>query len=616
MRDTLAHKIKRFPQQPGIYLMKDRCGEVVYVGKAVDLKKRVSSYFRGGGDESRLITRRIGEVRDVDFVVAQNEKEAFILENNFIKQFRPKYNVLFRDDKSFVSIKIPLDESYPGPIITRRAEDPNAKYYGPYSNAAAARETLEFLHTMFPLRKCTPRQFNAAVRPCLYGQMGRCLAPCCREVPKEVYGELLKEVSMLLEGKSDALLRRLRADMNNAADALNFEKAAVLRDRIKAVEETIERQLVDSASDRVNRDVFGYFSTDKKVWVAVLFIRGGAIRDAATYSFSAALDSAWAIVRAFINQFYINNRFVPDEILLPVDMSGLDLPADWLRTKCGKTVKVLRPLRGRKERLVRMASRNAEEAQRVNTLESEKRRLELDSLRQYASLEKLPRNIECFDISNLNGREAAGSMVVFRSGVPEKKSYRRFKIRDVEGQDDFAMMREVIERRYKHVREKTGGKEMQKMPDLIVVDGGKGQLKAACRGLENLGVLLPDVVAIAKARPGEPSQKREERIFLADAEHAIVLDKNSHAYRLLTRIRDEAHRFAIRYHRKLRRKASMKSPLTEIPGIGEKMAGRLLDHFKSLERIKQADVEELSAISGISHSRAVLMRNYMDNNWT
>ncbi len=596
--------------------MKDRRGEVIYVGKAANLKLRVASYFRGGRDESRLITRRIGEVHDIDCIVTRSEKEAFLLENNFIKQFRPKYNVLFRDDKSFVSIKIPQEEPYPRPIITRRTGDKNARYFGPYSNSRAARRTLDVLQEIFPLRKCTLRQCRTVDRPCLYGQMGKCLSPCCNEVSEQHYAELIDELSLFLDGQCDELLERMRAEMRGAAGQLDFERAAALRDRIRAVEETVEQQLASSTSERVDRDVFGYYPTDRNVWVAVLFIRDGGMRDAATYNFPAQLDAAEAILRSFVKQFYFANRYMPEEILLPVDAGDLDLPADWLCEKRGGKVKVLRPQRGRKRRLVELASQNALQAQKVKTGDREKRLLEMQSLQDSLVLDKAPLNIECFDISNLSGREATGSMVVFRNGVPDKGSYRRYRIRDIGGRDDEAMMREVIGRRYRHVREKTGKEFLQKMPELIVVDGGKGQLRAACNALEELQLRQGDIIALAKARTEGGRRVKRERVFVPGKDAAVELEENSHGFRLLTRIRDEAHRFAIQYHRKLRRKASIKSPLTEIPGVGEKMAARLLERFKSLGRVREAGTEELCEVKGISAHRAGLIKKHIEEHWS
>ncbi len=617
MSSSLSSKIAQLPDRPGIYIMKDRRGEVIYVGKAINLKSRVRSYFQKSRDESRLITRQIGEVRDVDILVTHNEKEAFILENNFIKQFTPKYNVLYRDDKSFASIKIPLNEPFPRPVITRKVKDKRAKYFGPYSNSKAARETLNFLHEVFPLRKCTLKQFNAAARPCLYGQMGKCLAPCCKKITKSEYDKLLRELYMFLNGHCKKLIEKMRAQMTKAADELDFETAAKIRDRINAVEQTVEQQLVKTTMDRVDRDVFGYYLTDKKFWLSVLFIRNGIMQDAANYNFAAKLDNAKAVLRSVVHQFYHGNCFIPDEVLLPVDTGEMGLLAEWLSGKKGKKVKVISPQRGRKKRIIEMASKNAAQAEKVKVTENRKRQIEMDSLQNLLDLYELPVNIECFDISNLSGREAAGSMVVFRNGSPDKTSYRRYKIRDIEGQNDFAMLRQVITRRYKKIIDHDEkGDMIEQIPELIVVDGGKAQLDAALNALAALQIPFKDIIGLAKARSRGGADIKKERVFMPGQSDPVELGTNTYAFNLLTRIRDEAHRFAISYHRKLRSKEFKKSPLTDIPGIGEKMGRRIFEHFKSLESVKNARIEDLVAVHGISQRKALEMRRYIDDNWT
>lgn len=615
MCEQLQRKISRFPKRPGIYLMKDRGGEVIYVGKAADLRARVRSYFQKSRDEHRLITRNIGKVCDIDIVVARSEKEAFILENNFIKQLHPKYNLLFRDDKSFVSIKVPVCEPYPRPIVTRRVDDEKARYFGPYSNSRAARETLNMLHELFPLRKCPLRQFRAASRPCLYGQMDRCLAPCCREGLEVRYGELVKEVLLFLEGRRNELLDALQTRMRAAAEKLDFERAAAFRDRIRAVEETLSRQVAGSAGDSKDRDVFGFFPTSADLWTAVLFIRCGGVSDAASYCFPAGLDSPAAMMESFIARFYSGCRYIPDEILVPADAGGLKLLSEWLSEKKGRKVDVVRPQRGRKKRLIEMACRNAMHAREVKVSERERRRLEMESLKASLGLRNLPEHIECFDISSLGGRQAAGSVVVFIHGEPHRASYRRYRIRDIEGQDDFAMMRQVIARRYRHSAGAPDAADAQKMPELVLVDGGKVQLEAARRAFEDLEIPMPETVALAKARREGGVRVSEERVFRPGHDDAVALEEDSCGFRLITRVRDEAHRFALAYHRKLRRKTAMESPLVEIPGIGKRMAGRLLDHFKSLERIEKAGPDELCRVSGISKRRADIICDYIDKNW-
>ena len=604
----LRQKVDALPESPGIYLMKDVRGEVIYVGKAKSLRARVRGYFhqvavRRTGDD-RLITRRLGEVADVDVVVTGSEKEALILESNFIKQFRPKYNVVFRDDKSFVSIKIPLSEPWPRPIVTRRLDDERALYFGPYASAHGARQTLRLLQDVFPLRKCSMRECRGTERPCIYGEMGKCMAPCCAEVSEEQYRRLIEQVTMFLRGKSDDLLDELRGEMFQAAAEEEFEKAARLRDRIRAVETTLEKQRVGSSAGDVDRDIFGLAATDRSVWIAVLFVRSGNVQDVACYRFRANLDRPDAIFGSFLKQFYTANRFIPDEVLVPVESEDAGLLEEWLGEKKGRRVTVTWPRRGRKKRLVELADRNAREAERISASTEEKHGREMESLRQLLGLSELPRNIECFDISTLQGREAVGSMVVFRGGEPDKASYRRYRIKRVEGQDDLAMMREVLERRCRRAAE-AGAKERESaLPELIVVDGGRGQLHAAQEALTELGLEACEVITLAKARSRGGKKLKAERVFVPGKPQPVVLPEHSCGYRLITCIRDEAHRFAISYHRKLRRKAAMESPLTEVPGVGPKIAARLMNHFGSLDNVRAATADELKAVPGISERLA------------
>ncbi len=593
--DKLRAKIDELPRRPGVYLMKDPHKEVIYVGKAKDLWSRVRSYFQESREEERLISRHMEQVDDVDVVVTASEQEAMLLENNFIKQFHPRYNVNLRDDKSFVSIKINRAEAWPRPIITRRLKEEGALYFGPYASARAARATLRVIYDLFPLRRCSIRECSQRARPCLYGQMGKCSAPCCSDVTEEDYARLIDQVVMFLRGKTEDLIERLRSQMAEAAARQEYERAAHVRDRIRAIEETLEVQRVASSAEATDRDIFGLCTVEGHVWVAVLLVREGNIRDVASYRFPARLDSQQAIFRSFLNQFYSQNRFIPDEILVPVPTEDAELLAGWLSEKKGRKVAIAHPQRGRKKRLIELANRNAMQAERAATTREERRTLEMESLRSTLDLANLPESIECFDISTLQGREAVGSMVVFRGGDPDKSSYRHYKIREVEGQDDFAMMREVLTRRYARV---ASGEE--EAPDLVLVDGGKGQLAVAVEVLEEQGVGGCDVAALAKARSAGGERLKVERVFLPGAAEPIVVPEASYGFRLVTRVRDEAHRFAVSYHRKVRRKASMRSPLLDVPGVGPVLARRLTDHFGGLNKVQQATREELTSVRGVS----------------
>ena len=608
---ALPAKAEALPRRPGVYLFKDARHEVIYVGKAKDLRARVRSYFQESAEDWRLISKRIGQVADVDAVVTDSEKEALLLENNFIKQFRPKYNVYFRDDKSFVSIKIDLTEPWPRPIVTRRLDAPKALYFGPYASAKAARKTLKVLQDVFPLRKCSMRECRERRRPCVYGEMGRCAAPCCSDVSPEEYQRLVDQVVMFLKGKADDLSDALRHEMELAAERQEYERAAAVRDRIRAIETTLEAQRVASSAEGADRDIFGLCTLDRYVSVAVLLARGGNVQDVASYRFPAALDSEQAIFGSFLNQFYSQNRFIPDEILVPVQTEDAELLESWLSDKRGRKVRIVCPLRGAKRRLVELAEQNARQAERAATSDQEKRRLEMESLQRIMGLSELPRSIECFDISTLQGREAVGSMVVFRDGVPDKSCYRRYRIRQVAGQDDFAMMREVLVRRYSRLalpEAESGGQA--EPPELVLVDGGKGQLGVAMDVLGELGIDSCDVAALAKARSAEGKKLKRERVFLPGRHEPAEVPESSYGFRLITRVRDEAHRFAVSYHRQLRRKAAMESPLVEVRGVGKVLARRLLEHFGSLGKVQQASVEELMAVKGVSTVLARAIHEY------
>lgn len=599
----LQRKVEGFPHAPGVYLMKDARSKVIYVGKAKDLRKRVIQYFQSGRDELRLISEQFDQVEDITTIVTNTEAEALLLENNFIKQFRPKYNVLLRDDKSFVSIRIDVHKPWPRPVITRNLSNPDALYFGPYASAQAARQTVRTLQEIFPLRRCSLRECRERKRPCLYGEMGKCVGPCTGNVTEEQYGRIVDQVVNFLKGRTDEVLDDLREQMADASAALEFERAARLRDRIQAVERTLQVQVVSASGDQVDRDVFGVNATDRDVTVSAMFVRSGSVRDAASYRFPARLDTRDAIFDAFLKQFYATTRFIPDEILLPMVIEDGDVLQEVLSERRGRKVQVLVPQRGAKRRLVELAEDNARHAAEAAISEEEKRLTEMESLRDILALDRLPLHIECFDISTTQGREAVGSQVVFRNGRPDKSSYRRYRIRNVEGQDDFAMMNEVLSRRLRRADE-------EPPPDLLVVDGGKGQLGVALQILAEVGVEMPDVVGLAKARQAGGRRVREERVFKPGRPTAIVLPEGSHGLHLITRVRDEAHRFAVSYHRKLRNKASMENPLREVKGVGRKLAARLLEHFGGLNKVQAANVEDLKQVRGVSEVLAHAIHDY------
>jgi len=593
-RDRLRRKVAEFPRGAGVYLMKDAAGQVVYVGKARNLRARVRSYFQAGRAELRLITERFDEVADIDVVVTATESEALILESNFIKQFRPKYNVVFRDDKSFVSISINPSARWPRATVTRKLGDAKALYFGPYASAKSARATVRLLQDMVPLRRCSLRECAQRSRPCSYGEMGKCVAPCTGDLSPEEYGRLVDEAVAFLRGGAVETIERLAAEMQVAAEAEDFERAAKLRDQVRALQRTIETQHVAASGDDVDRDVFGLCLRDRSVRVAVLFVRKGRVQDAASWRFPAGLAAAPELLSSFLGQFYASSRFIPREVLLPLQIDDAEVLAETLSARRGRRVRILHPKRGAKRHMVEMAVRNAEQAEDAAAVGEEKRAREMAALQELAGLGRLPRRIECFDISTTQGREAVGSMVVFQDGDPEKSSYRHYRIRSVEGQDDFAMMAEVLKRRYAE-----GDAPNGRTPNLILVDGGAGQLTAAERALAELDGGAFDLAALAKARRAGGRQLRRERLFLPGRADAVIIPDNSSALHLLVRVRDEAHRFAVSYHRKLRSKGMLASPLQEVDGVGRKLAARLLEHFGGLNKVQQATVDELADVPGV-----------------
>ena len=608
----VQQKLDALPAACGVYLFKDRRQKVLYVGKAVNLRSRVRSYFQpGSSDERVLVEHMVPKVADIDWVVVANEKEALILENNLIKQFRPRYNINLKDDKTFLSIRLDRRQPFPRLETVRRYTEDGALYFGPYSSAAALRETLRIVNAVFPLRKCPDTVFRGRTRPCLYHEIDRCLAPCVGRVDEAAYGELLDEVELFLRGRSAELAERLRAKMDAASEQMHYELAARYRDQLSAVERTMEKQTITSAQ-AVDRDVFGYYKEGDRMQVQALLVRRGRLEDVPSYGVNTRGRSAEAAFGEFLERFYSITRFIPPEILVPVEPAAREPLAAWLAERRGGKVALVRPQRGDKARLVRMAMENAESAFRAAGASERERARVLERLAEALGLRRPPERIECFDISTLHGAQAVGSMVTFERGAPNKARYRRFKIKTVEGSDDFAMMREVLERRLRR------GMADDDLPDLLVIDGGKGQLGAACAAMRELGVGDVDVVALAKGREKRrgtgPRAKREhtdERVFVPGRRGPVVLAQDSAELLLLARIRDEAHRFAIAYHRKLRAKPYKHTVLDCIPGIGPARKKALVAHFGSVRAIRAAAVEGLAAVEGISTTLAETIHRHL-----
>jgi len=609
-RPLLKDKLQTLPTKPGVYLMKDDGGEVIYVGKSVNLRHRVRSYFQASASHSLKLHRLIYHIADFDIIITDSEIEALILECNLIKEHHPKYNIRLKDDKRYPYIKITWQEDYPRVIVTRRMERDGARYFGPLTDVRAVHQTLDMLRRLFPYLTCKREITGQDTRACLYYHIGRCAGPCIGAISKEEYRALIKRICLFLEGKAEEIVADLQARMTSAAEALDFERAATLRDQIRAVERVTKQQKIALAVGK-DEDVIALARENDDTCVQVFFIRQGKLigREYFILDGTAEEDEA-QIVASFVKQFYDEAAYVPMKIILPTNVEEAIIIESWLRSKRGSKVKLHVPKWGRQRELVRMAAENAAEtlaSLRAQWLLDEGRSVEaLAQLQQHLGLDEAPTRIEGYDISNIQGTAATGSMVVFVKGVPRKSDYRRFRIRTVEGADDYAMMKEVLRRRFKRAIEGRAAEEGKGadvwtiLPDLIIVDGGKGQLNAALEVLEEHG-LKDEVPAVGLA-------KKQEEVFLPGRSDPIVLPRDSQGLYLLQRIRDEAHRFAIGYHRKLRAKKSLASILEEIPGIGPKRRQALLKHFGSIEAIRQASVEELAAVKGMTNKAAKMVR--------
>jgi excinuclease ABC subunit C len=578
MKDALKEKLAILPDKAGIYFFKNENGEIIYIGKARSLRDRVRSYFQPTSDFK--ITNIISETADIDFILTGSEREAAFLENNFVQRYQPKFNLRLKDDKSFPYLKMTVAEKFPGVSLTRKVEPDGAKYFGPFSPASQARKTIHLLNKYFRIRACEESIPGRRHRPCLEYDLKLCSGPCVGYIGEAEYRENVENALLFLEGKTERLLKILKEKMNEAAERQDFEQAAHRRDLIHTIEHIKERPKVISVSLE-NVDIFGLAREKDKVCLYVFFMRRGKVREAEEMVIRESEEiPSEELLFLILKDFYEKSEDIPDRVLLPVLPSSIWKLREQLSTHKGKKVRVSVPQKGKDKKLVELANRNAE-------ILLKKKRKEVPSLEELArliGLETLPQRIEAFDISNTGGDESVGSLVVFENGQPKKDEYRKYKIKSVEGPNDVASLQEVIQRRYSRVLE-----EGKKLPDLVLVDGGKGQLYAAETTLSALGLSNLPLVSLAK---------REEIVFTRRKKEGLRLDRTSPALKLLQFIRNEAHRFAISFHRQRREKKSFASELSGIPGLGEKRRKALLSRYRSLEEIKQAPVEELAAIAG------------------
>jgi excinuclease ABC subunit C len=591
-----SEQLRALPAKPGVYLFKDKEGKVIYVGKAAKLNSRVRSYFGAPANLSAKIQLLVSRIQDLEFVVTNSEQEALILECNMIKKYTPRYNVRLKDNKTFPYLKIDINEDWPGVYITRRVQKDGARYFGPFASAGSVRKTLRLIKKIFPFRSCSKRIEGKDKRPCLDYYIRRCLGPCIGAVEKQEYHDVINQVILFLQGKQELVLRELNAKMKAAAQQLQFERAALLRDQIKAIEKVIEGQRI-ALTLQGEKDIIGLAQNEKQAYVKLFSIRNNKLIGQDHFIMEGIQgDSPGQIMTSFVKQYYASASYIPPLILLQYQVDEPAVLSEWLEQQRGGRVKLQVPQRGAKKKLVDTAAENA--AQGLELAQAKEMKVEVISsgLRELKSrlrLPKMPRRIECYDVSNIQGALAVSSMVVLEKGRPKPAHYRRFRIKTVAGADDYAMIQETLRRRFK--RGLTGGDTWAIIPDLVLIDGGKGQLNAALELRRELGLGSIPMASLAK---------ENEEVFIPGDPQPVYIAKDSPALHILQRARDEAHRFAISYHRKLRHKEGMTSALDDIPGIGPRRKKALLKKFGSIEAIKEASSEELSRTEGITPALA------------
>jgi len=600
-KKSWLERTRDLPRGPGVYLMRSGDGEVVYVGKAKNLRNRVRSYFQEGTSDYRAFIGLLGRLLDdIETIVTTSEKEALLLERELIRKHEPRFNVIWRDDKQYLMLRIDPKHEWPWVQVVRNAKPDGAQYFGPFHSASAARQTLRVVNRHFQLRTCRDSVLYHRSRPCIEYQIGRCPAPCCKDIDRDEYAQSVNDVVLFLEGRKEQLADRLRERMWSAANRTDYEVAAHYRDQLRAVEKTLERQHV-AAGELVDRDVFGVFREQPDLCIAVVEVRGGRVTNVSHHSFEQVSTSDAEALESFMLQRYEGEGGPPPEILVPIDLDAADVIQEILGERRAGRVRVVRPQRGEKVRLIELANDNAEHGLSEHRLKSGAMERTLKALRQGLGLRRLPLRIECFDISNFGHQAIVGSQVVFERALPAKGRYRRYRVKTTSGQDDFASMYEVLSRRFRR-----GGRGGD-WPDLVVIDGGKGQLNVARAVFRDLEIEGVDLVSLAKSRLSDRRDELEwspERVFVPGRETPIVLDQRSPELLLLARIRDEAHRFAITFHRELQRKSRTRSGLEDIPGIGPRRRRALLEHFGSLRRLREAPLADLETVPGLGRTAA------------
>ena len=596
----IQEQLKKLPGEPGVYLMKDENDKIIYVGKAISLKNRVRQYFQSSKNHSSKVKSMVKNIKSFEYIITDSELEALILECNLIKKYRPKYNVLLRDDKTYPYIKVTVNEDYPRVLKVRRVLKDKAKYFGPYTNVEAVNDTLDVIRNIYPIRTCNidiDRAIKNKMRPCLNYHIRRCVGPCTGHISKVEYDKMIEEILLFLSGKEEKLIEILKEKMNKCSMEFNFEEAAIYRDKILNLQEMMQKQKIDVSTDNVNQDIIAMAYNDEEACVQSFFIRHGKVVGREHFILEGTKDSSKeAILSSFVKQFYMKAEYIPKEIIIESEIEDQVVLEEWLSNIKGQKVFIRIPQKGDKKSLIAMVKKNAmeylEKFSSLNKRKYEKSEGALIELAEVIGLEEAPRRIESYDISNIQGVDSIGAMVVFTNGLKDKKEYRRYKIKTVEGPNDYDSMAEILERR------------LQKgdFPDLILLDGGKGQVSAVQKVFDKYNIDIP--------LWGMYKDDRHRTKGLICATKEIELDRTSNLYRFVASIQEEVHNYAISYHRSLRNKSLTKSTLDDIPGVGEKRKKALLSHFKNIEEIKNASIEELSEIDGLNKRVAQNIYDY------
>ena len=599
MFDIQEH-LKQLPAEPGVYLMKDKFDNIIYVGKAKILKNRVRQYFQSSKNHSSKVKSMVKNIDKFEYIITDSELEALILECNLIKKYKPKYNVLLRDDKTYPYIKVTTNEDFPRVLKVRKVIKDKAKYFGPYTNTTAVNDTLDIIKNIYPIRTCNidiERAIKTNMRPCLNLHIKRCVGPCTGNVTKEEYNKMIEEIILFLSGKEEKLIDILKEKMNKCAMDFNFEEAAIYRDKIKSLEDMMEKQKIDTSTSDLNQDVIAMARAHDEACVQVFFVRNGKIVGREHFILEGVMDSTReSILGSFVKQFYMEQEYVPKEIIIEDEIEDSFILSEWLSSKKGQKVTIRVPQKGEKKSLIEMVRKNAieylEKFSDMNKRKYEKSIGALEELKQILNLDNIPKRIESFDISNIQGVDSIGSMVVFTNGKKDKKEYRRYKIKTVIGPNDYDSMAEIVERRLKY----------GDFPDLMLLDGGKGQVSAVKKVLNKYNVEIP--------LWGMYKDDKHRTKGLISQGKEIELDRTSNLYRFVASIQEEVHNYAISYHRSLRNKSLTKSELDDIQGIGEKRKKALLNHFKDIEAIKKATFEELLEVEGMNKTSSESVYNY------